>query len=42
MQLLWNMEKPIMGSRNILFQEEDKESYLRDMLDAVVSHAAAR
>jgi len=34
MRMLWNMEKPEMQKRNILFQEEDRESYVRSMLDA--------
>lgn len=29
------MEKAAMGQRHILFQEEDKDSYVRSMLDAV-------
>ena len=33
MRMLWNMEKPEMQKRNILFQEEDRESYVRSMLD---------
>ena len=34
MRMLWNMEKPEIQKRNILFQEEDRESYVRSMLDA--------
>ena len=33
MRMLWNMEKPEMQKRNILFQEEDRESYVSSMLD---------
>ena len=32
MQMLWRMEKSEMQMRNILFQEEDKYSYVKTML----------
>ena len=32
MQMLWRMEKSEMQMRNILFQEEDKDSYVKTML----------
>lgn len=32
MQMLWGMEKSEMQLRNILFQEEDKDSYVGSML----------
>jgi hypothetical protein len=35
MQKLWNMDKPAMAARHILFQEEDKDTYVRSMLEAV-------
>jgi hypothetical protein len=35
MQKLWNMDKLAMGARHILFQEEDKDTYIRTMLEAV-------
>ena len=34
MQLLWGMLKPEMTERHILFQEEDKETYVREMLNS--------
>jgi hypothetical protein len=34
MQHLWNVDKNLMTSWNILFQEEDKSSYVRAMLSA--------
>jgi hypothetical protein len=36
MKRLWNMDKPAMVARHILFQEEDSVSYVRAMLDMVV------
>ncbi|MFH1011368.1 MAG: DEAD/DEAH box helicase, partial [bacterium] len=33
MRMLWRMEKEEMQKRHILFQEEDRESYIRSMLD---------
>jgi hypothetical protein len=35
MQMLWSMDKPAMNTRHILFQEEDRDSYIRAMLEAV-------
>jgi hypothetical protein len=35
MQVLWSMEKAEMQKRHILFQEEDKVSYVQSMLEAV-------
>ncbi|MBE2241694.1 MAG: DEAD/DEAH box helicase, partial [Burkholderiaceae bacterium] len=35
MRMLWHMEKADMQKRHILFQEEDKETYVRSMLEAV-------
>jgi hypothetical protein len=32
MQMLWNMKKVEMHERHVLFQEEDKDSYVRSML----------
>ena len=32
MRKLWNMEKSEMQKRNVLFQEEDRDSYVEDML----------
>lgn len=34
MRRLWDMEKAEMEARNILFQEEDRDRYVRDMLRA--------
>jgi hypothetical protein len=41
MRMLWSMEKAEMQKRHILFQEEDKDTYVRSMLDAVGATAAA-
>ena len=35
MQMLWNMDKGEMGKRHVLFQEEDKDTYIRTMLETV-------
>ena len=35
MRMLWSMEKPAMAARHILFQEEDKDTYVCTMLEAV-------
>jgi hypothetical protein len=35
MRMLWKMEKDEMLKRHILFQEEDKDSYVRSMLSRV-------
>jgi len=35
MRMLWDMEKSEMQSQHVLFQEEDKDSYIKMMLDAV-------
>ena len=32
MQLLWNLDKDQMQRRHILFQEEDRDSYVRSIL----------
>jgi hypothetical protein len=41
MKQLWNMDKPAMAARHILFQEEDKDTYVRSMLEAVGSAGAS-
>jgi hypothetical protein len=33
MRILWKMEKSEMQRRHVLFQEEDRDSYVRTMLD---------
>ena len=33
MRLMWNMEKSEMQKRHVLFQEEDKDSYVGKMLN---------
>jgi len=35
MRMLWSIDKPAMAARQILFQEEDKDSYVRSMLESV-------
>ena len=42
MRKLWGMEKSEMQKRNVLFQEEDRDSYVRSMLDVAGAAAAAR
>ena len=41
MRMLWNMEKTDMQQRHILFQEEDKDTYVRTMLAAAAGEAAS-
>jgi len=40
MRLLWTVEKKTMDARNILFQEEDKGTYVRTMLERVATTQA--
>ena len=35
MKMLWGMDKAAMKARHILFQEEDKHSYVRAMLETL-------
>jgi len=37
MRMLWGMDKPTMAAKHIVFQEEDKDSYVRTMLETVVA-----
>ena len=37
MRLLWAIEKTAMDSRNILFQEEDNATYIRNMMHRIVA-----
>jgi hypothetical protein len=37
MRLLWAVDKSAMDSRNILFQEEDKTIYIREMMQRIVA-----
>jgi hypothetical protein len=37
MRLLWAVDKPNMRSRNILFQDEDKATYVRDMIEQILA-----
>jgi hypothetical protein len=39
MKLLWNMDKAEMLSNQILFQEEDKDSYIGSMLSRFTAGA---
>jgi len=41
MRLLWAVEKTAMDSRNILFQEEDKATYVREMMDRIAASVQA-
>jgi hypothetical protein len=36
MQKRWSMDKPAMAARHILFQEEDQDTYIRAMFEAVI------
>jgi hypothetical protein len=36
MRLMWAVSKPSMRSRNILFQEEDKAIYVKDMIEQIL------
>ena len=40
MRMLWSMDKAAMTDRHILFQEEDKDTYIRDMLFRALSNSA--
>lgn len=40
MRMLWNMEKSEMQRRHVLFQEEDRDSYVQSMLDVAVAWGA--
>ena len=42
MRMLWSMDKPTMAAKHILFQEEDKDSYVRAMLEAAMATEAAQ
>jgi hypothetical protein len=43
MRLIWAVDKSAMDARNILFQEEDKPTYVRDMMSRIVeSHNAIK
>ena len=37
MRLLWAVDKAAMDARNILFQEEDKATYVREMMERIVA-----
>jgi hypothetical protein len=37
MRLLWAVDKPAMDARNILFQDEDKATYVSDMMHRIVA-----
>ena len=37
MRLLWAVDKAAMRSRNILFQEEDKPDYVKDMFEQILA-----
>ncbi|NUB43841.1 DEAD/DEAH box helicase family protein [Fertoebacter nigrum] len=37
MRLLWSVDKIEMGARNILFQEEDKPTYVSEMMHRIVA-----
>ena len=41
MRMLWGMTKPAMTARHILFQEEDKDTYVRAMLSQVLEATPA-
>jgi len=37
MKMLWGMDKPAMKARHILFQKEDKDSYVKTMLESATA-----
>jgi hypothetical protein len=37
MRLLWAVDKAAMDARNILFQDEDKATYVREMMERIVA-----
>jgi hypothetical protein len=39
MQMLWNIEKSEMLNRHIVFQEEDNHTYIRSILESVLTRA---
>ena len=41
MRRLWNMEKIAMQQRHILFQEEERDSYVQSMLNTVATAGSA-
>ena len=41
MRLHWGVEKSVMDSRNILFQEEDKATYVREMMCRIAADIEA-
>lgn len=41
MKMFWKKDKEEMRARNILFQEEDKETYIQNLLEVSVSEVAA-
>lgn len=42
MRMLWGMTKPQMEQNHIIFQEEDKDTYVRNMLRQVVQETSGR
>jgi hypothetical protein len=40
MERLWSMDKSAMRAHNVLFQEEDRDTYIQDMLESVVASIA--
>jgi hypothetical protein len=36
MRMLWGMDKPTMKQRHVLFQEEDQDTYVREMLSVLM------
>ncbi len=42
MKMLWNMDKPAMESCHILFQEEDRDTYIHTMLQNILAPLVQR
>jgi len=42
MKMLWGIDKATMKAHHILFQEEDKDSYVRTMLETVSSEGGGQ
>ena len=40
MKLLWNMDKSAMSASHVLFQEENKDTYIRELLEQTINRFA--
>jgi len=37
MRMVWGIDKSAMTARHILFQDEDKDTYVRTMIESVLA-----